>query len=298
MPNILNPNNINASGNILPRDGIRLYGYSKLLGLDPDKASAAVARAQEYLDNDIPFLPLSLYRCAEKGESTDAFKDAYSKRRQMLSALTVAQLYEDSDAFIDKICDLCWAISEESSWLSPSNIGLSATHPGTDVPEVYNSERLHGLDLDATATAAGIALVLHYLKDRIDGISPFICERIEYILKDRCTKPFIFCDFSRFTESASESTACTAQMLCNILLVCAVVEEDMSVRRAMADKCIREFSKLSFAEDSESAAAVTSFRRLLYDISGGRIEQMDKAEPAVSGNRDSLPYDNISEYLK
>lgn len=296
MQNLLNQSETITRESILPRGDIRLFSRLELPSLDPAKATSAIACAEECLDREIPFLTLSMHRRAARGEDADAFANACNERRRMLSALTVGQLYEDTDSFINKICDLLWAISEESSWLSPQNVTRSVTHTGTDIPEVYSSERLHGLDLCATATAAGIALALYLFKDRLDEVSPLIRERMEYMLKDRCIKPFIFCDFSRFVKEDGAAASYAVKMLCNILTVCAVTEDDTSVRCATVNKCISELGKLNIGRENETSSAMTYLYSLVYDISGGKIKLAYEPTPVLQGKLDMLPYSEIYEF--
>ena len=68
---------------------------------------------------------------------------------------------------------------EESSWVIPAHQGNSLMRPGSDVPEIYREEDVPGLDLYGANCSALLATVKYYLKDKLDAISPYICERID-----------------------------------------------------------------------------------------------------------------------
>ena len=151
-----------------------------------------LSRADEYLDTPIPFLPLSLFRAYKRKAEREPFEKKYREKRNMLLCLILAQGIAHSDRYVDKICDLVWAISEETTWVLPSNTGVSPTAPYTDVPEVYSRYMLHGVDLYALGTAAVFSLIFSLgINNAMYSVSDILPERTAFEVYNRSLVPFL-----------------------------------------------------------------------------------------------------------
>ncbi len=83
---------------------------------------------------DIPTLTYSLYRVYKRTGSRDAFQNVYFARRDRLSQAAFTEWFEPSDAHLDRLCDLIWAICEETTWVLPAHEG-----PAWNV-DLFNAE--------------------------------------------------------------------------------------------------------------------------------------------------------------
>lgn len=149
-------------------------------------------KAEKYLDTPLPFLPLSLYRAYSKDGKREPFEDRYTMRRNMMLTFILAEAADKKGKYTDKICDLLWAISEESSWVLPRNTEVSPTAVNTDVPEVFSRDALHGIDLYALGTAVIFSYIYAtQLNSSLFAVSDILPERAEFEVYNRCITPFL-----------------------------------------------------------------------------------------------------------
>ncbi|HOE66960.1 MAG TPA: heparinase II/III family protein [Candidatus Hydrogenedentes bacterium] len=74
---------------------------------------------------DTPPLTYTLYRIYKRTGDRDAFQRAYFGRRDRLERASFWEWFEPSDAHLDRVCDLIWAICEETTWVLPAHEGPS-----------------------------------------------------------------------------------------------------------------------------------------------------------------------------
>ena len=166
---------ITARGNLLSRGDFRLNRDIAEEKIRKESGDFFVAQAEEMLEEEIPFLPLSLYRDFSLTAVRSRFERKHHRRRAMLLSLTLAEAYERKGRFVEKIADVLWAILEETTWVLPAHCYHSTLMPGTGVPEIYDETQMPGLDLYAANCCAAVALTKYLLKEELDAISPVIC---------------------------------------------------------------------------------------------------------------------------
>ena len=176
---------------LLPFDKFELYRDLKEKRINDEKGAMLVARAEKYLEEPIPFLPLSLYRDFFITGMRSNFEAKHHKRRDMLFYLASAEAYENSGRFMERIADLVWVILEETCWVIPAHYCHSPNDTETTIPEVYNEEDVPTVDLYAGATCSLLATVKYLLGDKLDAINPIICKRIDHQVYLRGVRPFI-----------------------------------------------------------------------------------------------------------
>ena len=164
--------------------------------------------ADGFLDTPIPFMTLSSYRACVKEGLYEPFEAKYRERRKMLLCLIFAEARDKKGKYIDKICDLFWAISEETCWVLPRNASVSPTAPLADVPEILGRETLHGIDSFSLGTAAIFAAIYKAgLKSAIAEISDILPERVEAEIAIRCATPFLNLGLSEAVSSPEANAA-------------------------------------------------------------------------------------------
>lgn len=132
---------------------------------------------------------MKLVRCGNRSQ----YEEKYFERRHKLNSL-VAALYYDVDVsdlsyddILDAVINLIWTICEESSWCLPAHNTYIRDTPQIILPDINRPV----IDLFACETGATLSMVYYTLKDKLDSISPLICERILYEVNKRITEPYI-----------------------------------------------------------------------------------------------------------
>ena len=86
-----------VEGKVLPLDEFRLYIDMKDPTPDPERMEAIVRKAEGMLEEEIPFLPLSLYREFFTIGNRANFERRYFRRRDMAIYLALAEWYEPAE---------------------------------------------------------------------------------------------------------------------------------------------------------------------------------------------------------
>lgn len=226
--------NYNVKGRVLPIDSFRFIREAKELTFNTK--SAEMREVMKYADmalsQEIPPLPLSKYRAYLENGSTVIYSAPYRARMTMLMRMSIAEKVKGKGRFIDKIADVIWAMCEESTWMLPEHTS-HRTHEaarGSKVPPTLGDKYGHGLELGAAYRAANIAVSYSWFKDKFDEISPFINERIRHELKERIIDPFLNHTYWWEGVSGNRVNNWCPWIVCNVLTVIAVVEEDLERR--------------------------------------------------------------------
>ena len=151
---------------------------------------AALDAADKALDFELTMLPATLYMNYARTGNRTLFETPYHARRRALHALLLGCLAGGGDRYTDKMIDLIWAISEETTWVIPPH---SITKPyelvGEPLPDCFADDIIE-VDLFAAETAALLSWVYHFEKERLDAVTPVICKRIEYEIERRILTPY------------------------------------------------------------------------------------------------------------
>ena len=235
---VFRENGISASGKVLSYEDFKLYRDMKDATFDREQMKTIIRDAEKYLSEDIPFLPLSLYREFFINGNRANYEKGYFKRRDMAITLAVAEHYEGQGRFTEKLADVVWAIMEESSWIIPAHTWNSPSRPGTDVPEVYNSDALHGIDLFSAGTGAAMSAIIHYAGDALDTISPIIKEKLELTVNDRLIKPYVNSYFGWMGVFGGRMNNWCPWITCNALYAAALLVKDTKTRTLIVEKAM------------------------------------------------------------
>lgn len=160
----------------------------------PDSIKTLISEtADEYYNITCPEITatdyMRLVRCGNRSQ----YEEKYFERRHKLNSLVAALYYDINvnnhsyDEIIDAVINLIWAICEESSWCLPAHNTYIRDSAQIILPDTNKPV----LDLFACETGATLSMVYYTLKDKLDIISPLICERILYEVNKRITEPYI-----------------------------------------------------------------------------------------------------------
>ena len=178
--------NYNLKGKVLSKDEFRLARELAEYKVDPKRVEGVINKAEKNLTDTIPMLTLSMYRDYLENGSTTVYGNPYRTRMEMAMNLFVAEYTTDSGKYIDKLADVIWAMLDESTWVLPEHTVHTPRKETqrSKVPGVVGDKYPHGLELGACYRASLIALIHHFMKEKLDAISPLISERIVYELKN------------------------------------------------------------------------------------------------------------------
>ena len=222
----------NIKGRVLSKEEFRLARDEKEYIIDPKRVASVMEKADKDLASDIPMLTLSMYRDYLENGSTTVYGTSYRKRMDMAMNLFVAEMVTDSGKYIDKLADVIWAILDESTWVLPEHTTHTPAKKtqNSKVPGAVGDKYPHGLELGAAYRASLLALIHHFIKDKLDAISPLISERVIYELKKRTVEPFLNYQFWWEGVGGNKVNNWCPWIVSNVLLTVALVEEDMEKR--------------------------------------------------------------------
>jgi hypothetical protein len=287
MARIFAERGVKAEGKVLPLDKFEHYIDLEEKSFTPEKGRYVIEEAEKYLEEDIPTLPLSLYREFTLNGNRTNYEGRCFKRRNAAMNLAIAELCENKGRFVDKLCDYLWAISEETSWIIPAHTIHSPSRPHTDVPEVYSSEFTHGIDLFSASCSASMAMICYFLKDKLDAVSPLIRERMEHEIYERSIKPYMTCVFSWTGERGNKVNNWNPWIVSNLLYVTAVTVKDTALREKIVSKAMSHLDNFTsfYADDGGcdegpgywfvAGAAYFHALEIIYDMTGGAINVYD-----------------------
>ena len=261
-------------------DEFELFSDIKDKTINDEFGQLMVKRAEPILDEEIEFLPLSLYRDKYLTGVRSRYEAKHHGRRNKLLTLTLAEAYERKGRFTEKVADFAWAIMDESTWCIPAHSGRSPNFPNSTVPDVYSEEHIPALDLYAANCCATLSMVRYLLKDELDAISPIICKKIDRMVYLRGVRPYYTVTYGWMGEASNNWLTNITQ---NILFATAVTVKDDEIRRRIVNRAITLLDNFTayYPEDGCCdegpgywGAAPGNFfdcLEILEDISGGKI---------------------------
>ncbi len=287
MRKIFAERKMKADGLVLPLEEFKLFLDMKNPKFTTKRLKAIVKRAEADLDKDIPFLPLSLYREFNLIGNRANYEHKYFERREMALRLAMAEAFERKGRFTDKLCDAVWAILEETSWIIPAHTSHSPSRPGTDVPEVYDDSRIHGIDLFSAGTSGMLATILYLCRDILDEVHPVIAERMEIEIYKRGIFPFYNCVFGWSGRKGNKVNNWCPWCTSNTLFAIALLEKDLTKRTLAVNKAMSFLDNFisGYGEDggcdegptywNVAGGALFDGLELIYDMTGGKVSIFD-----------------------
>jgi len=137
-----------------------------------DLVDAAVTAANELYDQPIKALPYTTFRLFEQQGSREEYESEYMIHRKMLCAFTAAALTIRDSKWIDKLCDIVWAVCDEFTWALPAHVVKSKTAV----------DKVERIDLFAAETAIALCEIYHIFESVLpDGVK----SRIQYEVRRR-----------------------------------------------------------------------------------------------------------------
>ncbi len=269
---------------VLPLNSFRLFTDMEKQELVPEKMAKFVEEAEKYLDEEIPFMTLYEHREFKITGDRSHYQKKSHKRRNMLFALSLAEHYEGKGRFTSKLCDVVWAILEETSWIVPAHATHNQTNPTADVPCVYDEETMHGIDLYTGVTAGLLATVLIYNREAIDSVSPIIAEKIIYEIKKKFIIPYLSHHPKWSGEYGGKVNNWCPWIVSNVLFVTAVLEDNDYDRASVVLRAMKHLDNYTNCIPDDggcdegpgywgaAGAALFDCCEILYDMTDGYID--------------------------
>lgn len=247
---------------------------------DAETAENAAENADKYIDFDWQTLSAGLYMQFTQNGNRTAYEDINFARRKALACLVIGEYIVNDGRYIKDIIDGIWCICEESTWVIPAhNNNLPLARVGADT-----------VDLFAAQTAAQLAFAMYLIGDKLNTVTPIICERIEYEIHRRVTMPILNNNYwwmgfgkDRRTSPSNWTAWCTSTCLCAVLLS----ENDGRLRIKAVKKLLEclDYYITAYPDDggcdegadywAMSAGCMFDSLEMLYRASDGKINLFD-----------------------
>ncbi len=274
--------------NILPYEECKLFSDIEEQKITPELGDYMVKKAEKYLEEPIPFLPLSLYRDKYLTGVRSRFEAKHHRRRDMVFYMTLAEAYERKGRFVEKLADLVWAIMDESTWCIPAHSYHSLNNKTSTVPDVYTDDQIPALDLYAGNCCATLALARHFLSEEFDAISPIICKKIDRLVYLRGIRPFITATYTWMGETFEGFIDnWLTNITQSILFAAAITVRDFDLRKRVVERAMKILDNFTayYPEDGccdegpgywgGAGGNYFDCLELLEDLSGGKIKVYD-----------------------
>ncbi len=262
--------------------GNRQGPFSSFSFANEEERLAAIRVADEALNYELTMLPATLYMEYARTGNRTHYENPYHERRRALRALLLGCLASKDDKYTDKMIDLIWAISEETTWVIPPH---SITKPyelcGEPLPDAFADDVIE-VDLFAAETAALLSWVYHFEKERLDAVTPVVCKRIEYEIERRILAPYQRIEMRWMTNFINNWTP---WIISNVLVAAAIFLQDqprrlratITLSTVWLDRFVETYGEDGGCNEGPSywtAAVATLFDAVLIlrDITGGTLD--------------------------
>ena len=268
----------------------------------PDALVKLIAEdATLYGSMPYPHIAATDYMCLVRTGNRALFEEKYFTRRHKLTSLVAAAYCDVSipemskENVLDEIVNGIWAICEETSWCLPAHNTYVRDTPQIILPD--SSKPV--MDLFACESGATLSMTYYLLKDKLDEISPLICERIYNEVHKRIIMPYVNSHFWWMGNGDEPMCNWTVWCIQNSLLCAFLLPYDKSERRIIFDRAaygIDCFLK-DYGEDGCCDEGAQYYRHAGLCLFGC-LDILN----AVSGNAFNSLFDNskiknIAEYI-
>lgn len=229
--------------------------------IDPALQSDYQRAAEKALSKPMPFAAASDWIFAP-----EKYLDARTEKREMLFQLMLGYAVTQSGRYINRIIDLSWAITEETTWAEARDIAM------TDAPEE---------DDFAFETASLLSWVWHICGNAIGKISKFVLHRIEDSVSRRILSPFSHAEAPEWTQRRGEKNFQRLLTLLSSFLLIDTRDKRrwVAVRRIfnMLDSLIKEFPAdgvhpVNIENWQNDLQAITDAATLVLYATDGRVD--------------------------
>jgi Heparinase II/III-like protein len=156
--------------------------------LDDDLRRAAIARAEQAMEEPFPSLAATGFLEAVRTGSRAGYDADLITRRRILRDLVVGEALEREGRFLEPVADALWATCEQTWWGSPAHVRMQGAEPGLPDPD----DPL--VDLWVGETAGALAWAMHLLGRDVDEVDPMVVPRVRSDVRRRVLDPCLHRD--------------------------------------------------------------------------------------------------------
>ena len=257
------------------------------ISIHPDNLAACIAAADEALEKEIPFLPISKYLLYSKTGNRSEFESLYFSRRNIMLKLTAGEVADGKKGkYLSKIMDIMWAILEEETWVIPAH---NPTPHKINAP--FEFDEIKTLDIFSAATAGVVSVVYHYLKDEFEKEIPeYFNKKILLELDRRIIKPFLSDYSPKYHWKGLAGTYVNnwnPWIVSNILTMTSLAVTDTPLRTQIVERAclyLNNFFKFTFDDGAciegmgyyfASNAVIFDIYQEIFDLTDGKCNKLD-----------------------
>ena len=204
--------------------------------IDDETKKAILAEANEYKTK--PWLPLTASISLEylRTGNRAHYSSIASDRQNRLQTYVLAELVDNKGNYLDSISDAVWMISEESFWGIPVHLS-QIQRSGNGLPNVEEPT----IELFSAERSAALSWTYYLIGDRLDHVSPFLRQRIEYEVNRRILTPFLARNDFWWMGRAERKDLnnWTPWIISNVITSALLVEKDTNRRAEIIYKCLQ-----------------------------------------------------------
>ncbi len=199
---------------------------------DSELRVCIISEAEELIGYGWPRMKATDYLEYYRIGSRKSYDKIFKMNFDAMTKLVMGECVEGKGRFLDNISNGIIARCEETSWIHTGHL----RHYGDEQIPRHDGTYL---DLRACSTGSQLALVYYLLKSELDGVSPYLCNRIEYEIKVRILDNYLENDYwwMNLTEGGTINnwnTHCNK----NVMLAALIMEkDDKRIRDIMAKIC-------------------------------------------------------------
>ncbi|WP_157949880.1 heparinase II/III domain-containing protein [Vallitalea okinawensis] len=217
-------------------------------GLDSQLQKDIVSQGDVFKEFSYPMLPAVRYMDFVRNGNRTRYKEDYDKRRYALGSLVMAECVADNGTYLDDIINGIYCICEESSWVVPAHNNQYVDLERYMLP--HNTEYM--IDLFAAETGELLASAYYLLKDKLDPISPLICEKIQLEIKKRIIEPYrIHLHYWWMGYVGREPNNWNPWITSNVLLATMIIEDNDDYRIQIVKKALHVLDKFIAIYDED-----------------------------------------------
>lgn len=183
-----------------------------------------LALADKYRGIAYPMVTASQFMAFVRNGSRSIYEGPYFLRRKKLCAAMLGCCLSDSAEDLDAVADGIWCICEETSWVISAHNGSSRNPEGPVSGQPLPDKNEPYIDLFAAETAMILSLLCSILKEKLDAITPLLCQRITNEIEARILSPFMGRDDFWWTGAVRHDlNNWTPWIISNIMLTASLI---------------------------------------------------------------------------
>ena len=179
----------NKDGGLAYRPAITIQDRARWDQVDVQRRQYWIQRGETYLDYEWPPLTAALYAEYHQTGNRMGFEVPYHQRRQAVSALFLAECFDNQSRFVPALIEGLQLICDEPTWVVPAH--YDDLTPSGAAPAFTTRPQDHVIDLFAAETGNLLAWVAYVCESRFSSCNPDVLQRLHQELQQRIMTPYL-----------------------------------------------------------------------------------------------------------